>query len=312
MKIKKRDKTVELFSEEKVHNAIAKAFEARGREFDPKVLKCVLGRLDLKNDEAVVDVEEIQDIIEECLMNYSPDIARAFIIYRYQHKSMRENQGRLTREMSKKLMALEIENQNANIDEYSFGGRMGEAMRVVTKDYALNYCMSKKSKRQHLDNQIYQHDLDSYSVGEANCLSVPFDNLFESGFNTRQTDVRQPKSINTAMQLVAVLFQLQSLQQFGGVSATHLDWTMVPFVRKSFYKHYRDCLELVEDKDIKDYGLNDGMPIDCAEYKQNRRVYSGALKLTEKELKQATEGMYHNLNTLQSRSGQTEGCRLAA
>ena len=36
------------------------------------------------------------------------------------------------------------------------------------------------------------------------------------------------------------------LQQFGGVSATHLDWTMVPYVRKSFFKHFKDGLKYVE------------------------------------------------------------------
>lgn len=83
-----------------------------------------------------------------------------------------------------------------------------------------------------------------------NCLSIPFDELLEHGFKTRQTDVRPAESLNTAMQLVAVIFQLQSLQQFGGVSATHLDWTMVPYVRKSFYKHFIDGLKYIE-------GMND-------------------------------------------------------
>ena len=92
---------------------------------------------------------------------------------------------------------------------------MGEANRLVTKQYALDYCMTRKSRRNHLNNEIYIHDLDSYAVGMHNCLSIPFDDLLKNGFNTRQTDVRPAKSINTAMQLVAVLFQLQSLQQFG-------------------------------------------------------------------------------------------------
>jgi ribonucleoside-triphosphate reductase len=84
----------------------------------------------------------------------------------------------------------------------------------------------------HLNNEIYIHDLDSYATGSHNCLSIPFDKLLAEGFNTRQTDVRPAASINTAFQLIAVIFQLQSLQQFGGVSATHLDATFVPYVRK--------------------------------------------------------------------------------
>ena len=73
-----------------------------------------------------------------------------------------------------------------------------------------------------------------------NCLTIPFDDLLKKGFEVRQTDVRPANSINTAFQLVAVIFQVQSLQQFGGVSASHLDWTMVPYVRKSFVKHFFD------------------------------------------------------------------------
>ena len=58
-------------------------------------------------------------------------------------------------------------------------------------------------------------DLDAYAVGSHNCLSIPFDKLLANGFNTRQTDIRPANSLNTAFQLIAVIFQLQSLQQFG-------------------------------------------------------------------------------------------------
>ena len=154
-----------------------------------------------------------------------------------------------------------------------------------------------------------------------NCLSIPFDKLLANGFNTRQTDVRPAQSVNTAFQLVAVIFQLQSLQQFGGVSATHLDWTMVPYVRKSFYKHYKDGMKylcecddwnfdnLLEDDDryneiievpIDDYGYYINYADDGGDYD---KVYQYAMDMTRKEVYQAVEGMYHNLNTLQSRSG---------
>lgn len=48
-----------------------------------------------------------------------------------------------------------------------------------------------------------------------NCLTLPIDDLLEKGFNTRQADVRPANSVSTAFQLLAVTFQLQSLQQFG-------------------------------------------------------------------------------------------------
>lgn len=303
MRVIKRDKSIEEFQWHKVQHAIEEAFKSCDYSIVPDdILNCMQSKYDTNCDDTV-DVEDIQDDIEDCLMETYPIVAKSFIIYRYEHKVIRENRDKLIKGLTKKLMADEIENQNANVDEYSFGGRMGEANRLVTKDYALNYCMSRKSRRNHLNNEIYIHDLDSYAVGMHNCLSIPFDDLLKNGFNTRQTDVRPANSINTAFQLVAVLFQLQSLQQFGGVSATHLDWTMVPYVRKSFYKHFKDGLKWINGNEhlgienIEDFSIENEL------YTSNRKVYKYALEKTEKELNQAVEGMYHNLNTLQSRSG---------
>ena len=303
MRVIKRDKSIEEFQWHKVQHAIEEAFKSCDYSIVPDdILNCMQSKYDTNCDDTV-DVEDIQDDIEDCLMETYPIVAKSFIIYRYEHKVIRENRDKLIKGLTKKLMADDIENQNANVDEYSFGGRMGEANRLVTKDYALNYCMSRKSRRNHLNNEIYIHDLDSYAVGMHNCLSIPFDDLLKNGFNTRQTDVRPANSINTAFQLIAVIFQLQSLQQFGGVSATHLDWTMVPYVRKSFYKHFKDGLKWVNGNEhlgienIEDFSIENEL------YTSNRKVYKYALEKTEKELNQAVEGMYHNLNTLQSRSG---------
>lgn len=214
MKVLKRDKTVEEFQIKKIEKAIGAAFESCGETPKSDVLDCIKSIYN-ENDDITIDVEEIQDNVERCLMASYPDVAKAYIIYRYQHKLIRENQSKLVKQIKKKLTAEDVQNQNANVDEFSFGGRIGEASRVVTKQYALDYCMSRKSRNNHLNNEIYIHDLDSYAIGMHNCLTVPFDELLSKGFKTRQTDIRPANSINTAFQLVAVLFQIQSLQQFG-------------------------------------------------------------------------------------------------
>lgn len=115
------------------------------------------------------------------------------------------------------------------------------------------------------------------------------------------------------MQLVAVIFQIQSLQQFGGVAATHLDWTMVPYVRLSFWKHFKKGLKWVEKKSAEDIDKfkNDltkdadirNISIDDEKYKIFKDAYDYAMEQTIEEVDQAVEGMYHNLNSLQSRSG---------
>ena len=251
-----------------------------------------------------ITVEEIQDLVEWNLINGPrADLAKSYIRYRYKKEMARNRYKDLMDTIGEKLSASNVQNQNANVDEHSFGGRMGEMNGAVARMYALDHVVSHMAKENHLNNMIYIHDLDHYAVGSHNCLSIPFDDLLANGFNTRQTDVRPAQSVSTAFQLVAVIFQLQSLQQFGGVSATHIDWTMVPYVRKSFYKHLSDGIFYIEKKIAMDDRLGEHLSIEDEVYKEYPEAYNYAISMTEREVYQAVEAMYHNLNTLQSRSG---------
>lgn len=91
-----------------------------------------------------------------------------------------------------------------------------------------------------------------------------------------------------------------------GVAATHLDWSLVPYVRKSFYKHYKDGLKYVA-KSHEDVLINKDqvteVSIDDKKIYKNEAAYEFALDMTEREVRQGAEGLFHNLNTLQSRSG---------
>lgn len=305
MVVTKRDGRKVKFDKEKIKIAVLKAFiDVDGEEtsYAKEKARDIANYIESLNKS--MTVEEIQDQVEEKLMaSNRKDVARKYIIYRNNRTAIREKNTQLMKDISEKLNANNVQNQNANVDEKSFGGRVGEASDTVLKKYALDNCMSEMARNNHLNNEIYIHDLNSYAVGMHNCLSIPFDKLLAEGFNTRQTDVRPAQSVSTAFQLVAVIFQLQSLQQFGGVSATHLDWTMVPYVRKSFYKHFRDGLKYIEKYDYVTYEPMEGYSIDNDGFKQHRESYLYAMDKTEKEVYQAVEGLYHNLNTLQSRSG---------
>lgn len=83
-----------------------------------------------------------------------------------------------------------------------------------------------------------------------------------------------------------------------GVSATHLDWTMVPYVRKSFYKHYKDGMKYVVGLELTAIigDKIENISIDSEVYKEHKDAYNYAMDMTIKETKQAVEGMYHNLN----------------
>lgn len=323
LQIRKRTGELVPFDRKKIENAI----RAAHREIYPHEEQIPYYCAEIANNveevarelDEPIGVEDVQELVEDYLTEYDLAVGKAYIKYRYKHGIMRANSTEFIRAISEKLRASNVQNQNANIDEHSFGGRVGEASDEMMKQYALDFCMSEMARNNHLNNEIYIHDLSAYAVGMHNCLSIPFDDLLAIGFNTRQTDVRPANSINTAFQLVAVIFQLQSLMQFGGVSATHLDWTMVPYVRKSFWKHFKDGLKWFDEGNELHYFSNidiSKMPIEAyyhisvdkrciplVETAKVTKAYNYAMEMTERELQQAVEGMYHNLNTLQSRSG---------
>ena len=303
----KRDGRTEAFDPSKIEDAILKAFVAKDRELSDYAIskaKNIATYIEFESEKTELTVEEIQDLVEKGLMSTKrKDVARKYIVYREERNRRRTYNTPSIKEFALKLFGNNDEKQNANVDALSFGGRKGEASNVIMRQYALDYLLSDMARANHINNEIYVHDLDSYAIGMHNCLTVPFDDLLAKGFNTRQTDVRPANSISTAFQLVAVIFQLQSLQQFGGVSASHLDWTMVPYVRKSFYKHWCDGIKYIENCEPESLIKPEDWSIEDEVYKHYEKAYQYAMDMTIKECQQAVEGMYHNLNTLQSRSG---------
>lgn len=80
---------------------------------------------------------------------------------------------------------------------------------------------------------------------------------------------------------------------------------MVPYVRKSFFKHWKDGMKYLNGvTKFNNEIFNDALNINSDCYKNGtKNAYDYAIEMTEREIRQAVEGLYHNLNTLQSRSG---------
>lgn len=305
MRVRKYNKKLEDFDKAKIVNSVKLASNATESENVPEFMaKRIADQIedDLnKKNINIVDAEKLSDMVENRLMQTAyKEVAKSYITYHYDRQKEHVYQSDLIKAFEKKLNGSNIENSNANCDERSFSGRMNEAARVLLKDNALK-TMSKTFRDNHNNNEVYTHDLDSYSSGQHNCLSIPIDNMDREGVHIKQTDIRSAKSASTFLQLDAVYMQVQSLQQFGGVAYTHLDWSAIPSIRWSFFKHLRDGKKYLKGEDWK-------VPKNCAEisideYKDDP-CYQYAYDMTVREVHQGAEALIHNLNSLQSRSGQ--------
>lgn len=306
--IKKRDGRIEPFKKSKIVNAICQAMQRAGQS-DIAAVNRIADEIENMSADRL-EVEQIQDIVEMKLMKTSlKPTAKEYITYREKRSRERERNSRINRQIERVICGTNIQNSNANVDEKSFSGKKFESANILHKTISLDAFMRPEVARAHRESRIYIHDLSEYDIGSHNCLFVDLQNLLNNGFSTRNGDVRSANSFSTACQLVAVIFQCQSQIQYGGVASAHIDYDLAPFVKKSFYKHFRTGLTYLDGKPVSDVAefYDDCVAhlpgIQAACFTSFPEVYAFALDMLEKEGKQAAQGLYHNLNTLESRAG---------
>ena len=308
MHVIKRDGTKVLFNPDKIVRAIEKSMiSAYGSIYETETAEEIADLIGSRGKD--MTVEEIQDLVEKYLMKSEYDeAAKSYIIYREQRNKERIRKSKLLRSVMRRTNAVSVENANANVDEKSFSGREKEASADIQKIIALDYTLSPEVGQAHKDMLLYQHDNEKTNIGEHNCLFPNMKKLYNEGFVTRNGDIRPPSTYSSYCQQTAVILQCQSQVQFGGVGCLHIDYDLAPGIVKSFRKHIHHYLTDVEghSNENADIIMNSWEPIvlDNKVLKENHpAAYEFAMKQLEREGTQASEALYHNLNTLESRAG---------
>ena len=290
MQVVKRNGTTEQFDRNKIFKAAMKAAIASDVEgFEPRAEAIAIDiETLLTGAETVsVSVEEIQDLLEIDLYAIAdaPIIAKAFILFREKRKQERDKATRYGRIIKDRAVSPESANNkaNANLDENSFSGRMYEASEDLWKETALDDFMPKEIAALHNAGELYQHDLARFALGQHNCLTVNLKPLLDNGFITRHVTLRTPSKFSVACQQVAVIFQILSQHQFGGIASGHIDRDLAPYVTKSMLK--------LEKKYAKKKSMSE------------EERYDSVREDLYDELAQGAEALVHNLATLQSRPG---------
>lgn len=310
LSIVKRDSRIKDFDMERIQIAIKKAYEEVygddvkfNKEYD-SLASQIEGNIRNLNKQRIF-IEEIQDIVVKALNDSDEVVADAYEAYREKRRIERDKNSESYKKLDKILRCSDILNSNANVDEHSFGGRKFESANVILKRYALDRMIKPEIAKAHMENRIYIHDLDSYAVGMHNCSFPDIKKLVNNGFITRNGDVRGASGLSTAFQLVAVIFQIQSQEQFGGTGSCHIDYDLEEQVDISFRKHFADGLYYLENNDISWKELSKDICVENEEELKEKypKVCAYALRELDKEGMQAAQGLYHNLNTLESRPG---------
>ena len=341
-KIRKRDGRLADFNEEKIAQAINKAFRATYKpnkeEVAQQLADEVLSILEVEG-ERQPDVEHIQDLVERVLMdNGYVQTAKAYILYREERSRAREMNTRLMKTYEDITFSAaresDLKRENANIDGDTAMGSMLKFGSEGAKQFYDMFVLNPDHARAHREGDIHIHDLDFLTL-TTTCCQIDIKKLFEGGFSTGHGTLREPNDIASYAALCCIAIQSNQNDQHGGQSVVNFDYGMADGVRKTFVRLYRQnlarALTLLEDREDPESQLKgimagikertglvptledwdayaaaerEALAADFGDVtKAQEFAHKRAVKETDRATYQAMEALIHNLNTMHSRAG---------
>jgi len=247
--IKKRDGRVVPFNKKKIATAIAKAGKATG-EFDfkeaVKLTEKVISRAKKIIKDPIPQVEQIQDVVEDILLRSKfKKTAKAYILYREQHRHLREiansfNKGLVEKYLYKTDWQVK---ENSNMS-YSLQGLNNYISSEISKNYWLNKIYPEDIRKAHIDGDFHIHDLNLLS---AYCVGWDLFDLLTRGFTGVKGKIssKPAKHFRSALgQAVNFFYTLQG-ESAGAQAFSNFDTLLAPFIRydKLTYKEVKQGLQ---------------------------------------------------------------------
>lgn len=247
--IKKRDGRTAKFDRKKIEKAIEKAGLETG-EFDAaqavELTDKVLGVLETRNQKRLPNVEDIQDIVEDALIDSKfKKTAKAYIIYRDQHKKLRE----ITSNAHVDLIDKYLENLDWKVNEnsnmgYSLQGLNNYVSAEITKTYWLDKIYTSKIGQAHKEGDLHIHDLNLLSVY---CVGWDLTDLLQEGFTGVAGKVasKPAKHFRSALGQVVNFFYTLQGEAAGAQAFSDFDTLLAPFIRadKLSYKEVKQAIQ---------------------------------------------------------------------
>lgn len=229
MLVIKRNKTIQVFDEEKVDLAITKAFHAVNEPIDEDILSDVKDELCFNN---IISVEEVQDQIEKALMTCDyHNVAKAFILYRHKQAELRtlSSKKQFIKDYAKASNAATGSkyDSNANVTEKNivtlngelFKGDIIKVNRTILTDKIRELygeSLAKEYIKDLTSHRLYKHDETSIMPY---CVAINMYPFLLNGLKSIGGLSAKPRNLDSFCGMfVNLVFAVSS--QFAGAVAT--------------------------------------------------------------------------------------------
>lgn len=257
--ILKRDGRSVDFDEQKIIDAIMKAFKGSGAMQNELAAKEVADKVVAKITEGALEgeptVEGIQDLVEECLIESGfSQTAKAYILYRAERSRVRNVNTRLMQTLKDitftKAENSDMKRENANIDADTAMGTMLKYGSESSKQFYEMCVIDPEFAKAHREGDIHIHDMDFYTL-TTTCCQIELRKLFKGGFCTGHGTLREPNDISSYCALACIAIQSNQNDQHGGQAICDFDYGLAEGVKKThrrlFKKHMAEALDLLTD-----------------------------------------------------------------
>ena len=257
----KRDGRAVDFHQEKIADAVEKAFRASGamqsRDVADGIAERVVEKVESGAIEGAPTVEGVQDLVEETLIEEGfTQTAKAYILYRAERNRARDVNSRLIQTLKditfSKASDSDMKRENANIDADTAMGTMLKYGSESAKQFYEMCVLDPKYARAHSEGDIHIHDLDFYTL-TTTCCQIELRKLFKGGFSTGHGVLREPNDIASYAALACIAIQSNQNDQHGGQSVCDFDYGLADGVRKTyrkqFKKHLAEAMDLLGNKE---------------------------------------------------------------
>lgn len=251
VKLRKRSGEIVDFNPEKVITAIYKAalsVDVDDRAMAEKLTEQVVLKLNTKfHKNSIPAVEEVQDIVEEVLIeNKLIRIAKNFIIYRDQHRQLRD----ISQDtMDEKLMEDYLGRadwrlkENSNMS-FSVQGLNNYIASSISARYWLNKLYPENIRDAHINGDLHIHDLGLLAPY---CCGWDLKDLLIKGFKgvSEKVQSKPPKHFRSALGQIVNFFYTMQGEAAGAQAFANFDTYLAPFIRydKLSYRDVKQGLQ---------------------------------------------------------------------
>jgi anaerobic ribonucleoside-triphosphate reductase len=283
----KKDGTKEGFKVEKIVNAINKSADRILYTFTEEEIKYIcdvaLERAESLNREEIL-IPEMHNIVEEALERIKPEVAKSYRDYRnYKQDFIHMMDDVYTKSQAIRYIG---DKSNANTDSALVATKRSLIFNELNKELYRKFFMNRSELQACKDGYIYVHD-QSARLDTINCCLFDVGTVLKSGFEMGNVWYNEPKTLDTAFDVMGDIILSTAAQQYGGFTVPEVDTVLGVYAEKSYEKYKKEFLEYGEPH--------------WEGYEEKAEYY--AREKVRRDYDQGWQGIEYKLNTVGSSRG---------